>query len=155
VLAALRTNDFDWPLLLHVVGAMLLVGTLLAAVIVLLADWRRSQRGESSGLTRLGFGILALGVLPSYVLMRAGAEWTYSVADFAEDPDWVGIGYLISDIGLLLIAVMLTLAGISSRRARRGGGGGGGLVGASAVLASILLLAYIVAVWAMTAKPGS
>jgi hypothetical protein len=154
VLAALRTNDFDWPLLLHVVGAMLLVGTLFAAVIVLVADRRRSLKGEPSGLTRLGFGILVLGVLPSYVLMRVGAEWTYSVADFNEDPDWVGVGYVISDVGLLLIAVTLTLAGIASRRAKRSGSGGGGLVAASAVLSSILLLAYVVAVWAMTTKPG-
>ena len=153
MLAALRTNDLDWPLFLHVAGAMLLVGTLLALLMVLLADWRRRRAGEASGLTRLGAAILVFGVVPSYILMRVGAEWAYSVEDFVDDPDWIGIGYITADAGFVFIVVMLILAGIATRRARRDGGGA--LFAVTGVLAAILLLAYVVAVWAMTTKPGS
>ena len=153
MLAVLRPNDLDWPLFLHVVGAMLLVGTLLATLVVLLADRRRRQAGQESGLARLGAGILFLGVVPSYILMRVGAEWIYSRENFVDDPDWIGIGYITADAGFVFIVVMLVLTGIATRRARRAGGGA--LFSVTGVLASILLLAYVVAVWAMTAKPGS
>ena len=45
------------------------------------------------------------------------------------------------------------LTGIGVRRMRRGGGEPSTLVRVGAVLATIALAAYLVAVWAMTAKP--
>jgi hypothetical protein len=48
----------------------------------------------------------------------------------------------------------LVLAGIGAYKLRRGDEARSGLARAGAVLATILLAAYVVAVWAMTAKPG-
>ena len=146
-LGAIRPDEWNLPLFLHVLGAMLLVGTLLLAGLVLFA------RRDSAGL---GFRVLLLGVLPSYVLMRIGAHWIESEEGFGDDsPGWIGFGYITTDLGALLILVSLILTGIAARRGRTREGSGGALVRVSGGIAYLLLAAYVVAVWAMTAKPGS
>jgi hypothetical protein len=47
--------------------------------------------------------------------------------------------------------VALILGGVGLRRSRSGGGGG--LLKASSVIATVLVGVYIIAVWAMGAKP--
>ena len=74
------------------------------------------------------------------------------------DPDWIGIGYITADAGLLLLLIATITSGIASRRAMAAGGEGDapgtGAVRASAVLCGVLVLAYVIAVWAMTTKPA-
>jgi hypothetical protein len=87
--------------------------------------------------------------------MRVGAEWIYSKEGFGdEDPDWIGIGYITADLGLLLLLITLIVTGIANRRLRGAEGGTSTLARVGAVLTSILLAAYVVAMWAMSAKPG-
>lgn len=150
-LAAVRADEVNFPLFLHVLGAMLLVGTLLLAGLVLF--WRREGRPQSG----LGFRILLLGVLPSYILMRVGAEWVYSEEGFSgdDDPGWIGVGYVTSDAGALLLLITLVLTGIAARRARRTEVGGALLTRIAGGIAYLMLVAYVVTVWAMTAKPGT
>ena len=149
-LAIIRPDDWNLPLFVHVFGAMLLVGTLLLAGIVLL--WRRDGRPQGG----LGFRVLLLGVLPSYILMRVGAQWAYSAEGFGDsDPDWISVGYITSDAGALLLLIALILAGIAARRARRPGVAGALLTRIAGAIAYLLLVAYVVTVWAMTAKPGA
>jgi hypothetical protein len=86
--------------------------------------------------------------------MRVGAQWVYAKEnwdDVDQEPAWLGIGYITGDLGLPLFVIALVLGGIGLRRSRSGGGTG--LLKANAVIAGILLLAYLVAVWAMGAKP--
>ena len=90
-------------------------------------------------------------MLPAYILMRGGAEWIGSKEDVPDDVDWIGIGYSVADGGLLLTIIAAVLAW---RAARRGAAGPGGLGRAVLVLAAVLIVAYGVAIWAMTAKPG-
>jgi hypothetical protein len=45
-------------------------------------------------------------------------------------------------------------AGVAARRAREGGRAFGGLNTAALVLVSITLLAYVLAIWAMSTKPA-
>jgi hypothetical protein len=151
VIAAIRPDDVNLPLFLHVLGAMLLVGTLLAVGMAIVMGWRRD--GDTVGFTRFGLRTLLLGVFPSYVLMRVGAQWTEAAADYPDDfePAWIGIGYITADAGALLIIVSMILSGIGLRKLR--GGGGLGLGRAVGVISVLLLVAYVVAVWAMTAKP--
>jgi hypothetical protein len=145
-LAVIRPDEWDLPLFLHVLGAMLLVGTLLLAGLVLFA---RRDAG-------LGFRVLLLGVLPSYILMRVGGEWIASEENFGDsEPDWLTVGYITADLGAVLIVVSLVLTGIAARRSRRPEARGGALIRVSGGIAYLLLAAYIVAVWAMTAKPGA
>jgi hypothetical protein len=148
MLAAIRPDSWSLPLFVHVAGAMLLVGA-LAAVVLLGA--RGLQRGDGAAvLTRLAFRTLLLGVVPGYVVMRIGAEWIASKAEWG-DPAWIGIGYSTADGGLLLVIVATVLAW---RAARRGTDGPGGMGRAVLVLSGLLLIAYAVAIWAMTTKPG-
>jgi hypothetical protein len=147
MLADVRPDALNLPLLVHVAGAMLLVGA-LAVVLVLAAGARR--RGDGAAvLVRLAFRGLLLGVLPAYVVMRGGAEWIASEEDVGE-PAWIGLGYAVADGGLLL-AIVATV--VAWRATRRGEAGPGGLGRAVVGLSAVLLVAYAVAIWAMTAKP--
>ena len=151
MIAAIRPDDVNLPLLLHVLGAMLLVGTLLAVGTAIVMGWRRG--GDTVGFTRFGLRTLLLGVFPAYVLMRVGAQWTEAASDYPDDfePAWIGVGYITADAGAVLIIVSMILSGIGLRKLR--GGGGVGLGRAVGIISVLLLVAYVVAVWAMTAKP--
>ncbi len=151
VLAAIRPDEVNLPLFLHVLGAMLLVGTLFAVALATAIGWRRSD--DAAGLIRFSLRTVLVGVLPSYILMRVGAQWTEAEQNYPDDfdPAWLGIGYITADLGALLIIVSVILSALGLRRLQRGSGI---RFGRAAGLISILLLAaYLVAVWAMTAKP--
>ena len=115
--AAIRPDEINLPLFLHVLGAMLLVGTLLAIALATVIAWRRSD--DTVGLTRFSLLTLLAGVVPSYVLMRIGAQWTEAEQDYPEDfePAWLGIGYITADVGALLILVSIVLSTIGLREA--------------------------------------
>jgi len=151
VLAAIRPGEVNLPLFLHVLGAMLLVGTLFAVALATAIGWRRSD--DAAGLTRFSLLTLLIGVLPSYILMRIGAQWTEAEQDYPDDFDaaWIGIGYITADAGALLIIVSIILSVIGLRKLRRGAGIRFGR--AVGIISILLLAAYIVAVWAMTVKP--
>ena len=103
MLAAVRPDDWNLPLLVHVTGAMLLVGFL----VVVAASYLRAAAGpgEAPVLARVGFRTLLLGALPAYIVMRGGAEWIASTEDVSDDVTWIGIGYMVSDAGLLVLLV--------------------------------------------------
>ncbi len=147
MLAIIRPDSWSLPLLVHVGGAMLLVGALVVVAAVSAGALRRGD--DAAVLTRLAFRGLLIGVLPAYVVMRAGAEWIASEAAVG-DPTWVGIGYGVADGGLLLAIIATVLAWRATRRGAAGPGGSGRAVLA---LALLLIVAYAVATWAMTAKP--
>jgi hypothetical protein len=149
MIAVIRPDAWNFPLFLHVAGAMLLVG----ALVVVVATTAAAQRGGdgTEALSGLAFRTLLIGVLPAYVLMRVGAEWIASEEGVPDDVDWIGIGYAVADGGLLLTIIAAVLAWRAKRRGTAGPGGlGRGVLG----LAAVLLVAYGVAIWAMTAKPG-
>ena len=151
VLALVRPDSWNFPLLVHVGGAMILVGGVLTAASALAV-----ARGDVAVL-RLGYRALLIVGLPGYILMRAGAEWIADKEGFnakgAPEPDWIGIGYMVADAGALLLVIALVVGGIGASRARKGTGGEG-LLRATLVISIILLVAYTVAVWAMGAKPS-
>jgi hypothetical protein len=150
VLAAVRPDSWNFPLFVHVLGAMILVGGLLTGASVL-----AFARGDARFL-RLGYWTLLLVAFPGYVVMRIGAQWIYSKEGWDDLPDdaipaWIDIGYIIADAGALLTLIALILGGIGVRRL--GSGGGTGLLKAAMVIAWIVLAAALVAVWAMSGKP--
>jgi len=150
-----NSTSWETPLFVHVLGAMLLVGGLFIVTASLVLAWRARDEGDVAALTRFAYRTLFFLVLPAFVVMRIAAEWVLSESpyDKAKDNlDWVGIGYLISDIGALLLIVSLVLAGIGLRRAASGGGRTGARV--VTVVTLLLLAAYVVAIWAMTTKPS-
>jgi hypothetical protein len=152
MLAAIRPDDWNFPLLLHVLGAMLLVGGLTTAVLAFWLGWRR----DTTTLSRLGFWSLLAVAFPAWWLMRIDAQWIASKESFdggENEPAWLGIGYTTAEGGGLLLLIAIILTGIGVRRMRKGEGGPSTLVRVGAVLATVVLAAYLVAVWAMTAKP--
>jgi hypothetical protein len=153
LLAAIRPDDQSFALLLHLVGATVVFGALLASATSLLL-----AHGEAR-LLRLGYFSLLFVGLPGLILLRLAGEWLYRLQDWnklpdqIEEPAWLGIGFLVADGGGLLFLVALALGGLGVYRLGKGTGGTG-LLRATMVIAMILIVAYIVAVWAMTGKPN-
>jgi hypothetical protein len=153
LVAAIRPDDWNFPLLLHVLGAMLLVGGLTSAVIGFLAGWGR----DAVTLSRFGFRSLLFVAFPAWWLMRISAQWIADKEGFdggSDEPAWLGIGYVTAEAGGLLLLISIVLTGLGVRRMRRSDAPAPStLVRIGAVLAAIVLAAYLVAVWAMSAKP--
>lgn len=153
VLAAVRPDDVNFPLFLHVLGAMVLVGALLLAGTLLVSAWRG---GGSAALTRSGYRVLLIAVLPAWLVTRVFAQVLLE-NDFyepVEESDWVEIGFISTEPALLLLIGATVAAGVGSRKALREGGTVGTSGRVATVLTWLLLAIYLVTVWAMTAKPG-
>ena len=129
---------------------MVFVGLLAAIAVILVAALRGDDRAAA---LRLAFRTLLFGAIPSYVVMRGAAEWVASEENVDEDAAWIGIGYIVTDMGLLLLIAVTVLAGLARRRAARGTKEPGGLVRPATAITLFLIAAYAVALWAMTAKP--
>jgi hypothetical protein len=149
-LALIRPDSWNWALLLHVGGAMILVGGLVTAggASVLM------RRDPTGTLAQFSYRILLIVALPGLILMRAGAAWIYDKEGYSgnNDPSWIGIGFTTADGGAVLFIIALILGGIGLRRTRRGAGGEG-LLRASGIIALVLLAAYVITIWAMAGKP--
>jgi hypothetical protein len=150
VLAIIRPDSWNWALLVHVAGAMILVGGLVTAG----AASMLMKRDVTGTLAVFSYRILLLVALPGLIVMRAGAAWIYDKEGFTgdNDPTWLGIGFTTADGGAVLFIIALILGGVGLRRFRRGDGGGG-LLRASGIIALVLLAAYVVTIWAMAGKP--
>jgi hypothetical protein len=150
-LATVRPDSWNFPLFLHVAGAMVLVGALVVVAWALVKAWR----GDSAGFTRLAFHTLLYVAIPSFIVMRGGAQWIAS-KEKLEDADlaWIGIGFGTSDLGLVLLIAATITAGVAARRLAREPGTTSKNARAAAVLTIIPLVLYLVAIWAMTAKPA-
>lgn len=149
IVAVLRPDDWNFPLFVHVLGAMVLVGGLTAGASVLAA--RRDVR-----ILQLGYWSLLLVALPGWIVMRIGAQWIASkegLDDLPQDvePTWLSLGGAIGDIGGLILLLSIVAGGIGVYRLRQGKGSG--LLTATLVVAVLLLAAYLIAAWAMAGKP--
>jgi phosphoglycerol transferase MdoB-like AlkP superfamily enzyme len=150
LLAAIRPDDWNFPLFLHLVGAMTLVGALLLVAVSLAG----AGQGGPVATLRLGFRGLLFAAIPAWIVMRVSAEWLASKENVDDDsPAWVDIGYMTSDTSFLLLIAATVCAGLAARRAGRDQVRGGGLSVAVVVLTAITLVAYVVVIWAMTTKP--
>jgi hypothetical protein len=145
MLAALRPDSFDLPLFLHVLGATLLFGA--TAMIAIAGYASRRSPDNSLLLARVVAGTWVLAIVPSFILMRAGAALIVDkeFPNGADTPGWVDVGFVVSEPGALLLIILGILAWISVRKKR--------VLLAVPILASIYLLALAVAWFAMTGKP--
>lgn len=153
VLAAIRPDDWNLPLFLHVLGAMTLVGSLVLVATSLVG----ARTGDTAASLRLGYRSLLLAALPSWIVMRGAAEWIASKegwSDVDSPPSWIDMGYMISEPTFLLLIIATILAAIAARRAARADGAQTAtLTNVAVALVAIALVAYVVAIWAMTTKP--
>jgi hypothetical protein len=152
MLAAIRPDSWDLPLFLHILGAMVLVGALTLSATSLMAAWKSG----SPALSRLGYMSLFYGALPGFIVTRGAAEWIADKEGLnGDDVDlsWIDIGYMVSDMGFLLLIVAMVIGGLGVRRINRGETPSLTSVRIVTGLVSLVLIGYLVAVWAMTTKP--
>lgn len=142
MLAIIRPDSWNFPLFLHVLGAAIVTGATAATLLAALAARRRPWLRAAVSRT------LLLVVFPSWLLMRVAGQWIDSKEDLDGDPTWLGIGFIVGDAGLLFLLVTAVLAWWAYRHPERRWPGRA-VVG----LASLYLVALLVAMWAMTAKP--
>jgi hypothetical protein len=151
-LAVVRPDSWNFPLLVHVVGVVLLVGGLVTGASLL-----GFARGDTR-LLRLGYWTLLAVALPGYLVMRVGAEWIYSkegwddLPEAVDEPTWLVIGYIVADLGALLLLASLIIGGFGVYRLRDGKGTG--LLKTTLALSILIIAAGVVAVWAMAGKPS-
>ena len=157
-LATIRPGEWDVPLFLHVLGALVLIGALALAATFLFA----AARDGSPANLRLALRTLTLGVIPAYIVLRVGAEWIADkegFADLDDPPDWIDIGYMAADLSFLLIVISSLLGWFTYRRTRTAGDATAAMqpskaVRAASILIALVLVLNLVALWAMTTKPS-
>ena len=144
MLAILRPDSWNFPLFLHVLGAMTLTGATAAAFVGAVSERRWPWLRPVVART------LVLAVFPAWVLMRLGGAREHSRSPIGDDSTWLGIGYLVGDAGLVLLIVAMILGAVSVRRPQRRWP-----IRTVAVLTGVYFAALVVAMIAMTGKPGS
>lgn len=146
MIAILRPHAWDLPLFVHVFGAMVLFGAMVATVTLSAVGTRVPT------LARPAFWALLGAAVPAWILMRVGAQWTYSKekSDFFGngDPAWVGIGFVVADAGLLFLLLMSGFA-LWWQRSRKLAAGW-----VVTALSAIYLMLLVVAWLAMSGKWG-
>jgi hypothetical protein len=144
MLAIIRPDSWNFPLFLHVLGAATVTGATAAAFIGAVFSRRWPW------LRRVVARTLLLAVFPAWLLMRLGGAWEDSRSPIGDGSTWLGIGYIVGDAGLVLLIVAIILGAVSVRRAERMWP-----IQAVAVITGVYFVALIVAMFAMTGKPGS
>jgi hypothetical protein len=148
--AAIRPDEWNLALFVHVLSAMVLIGALVLALTALVSTWR----GGPVAMTRLGMRALLWVALPSWVVMRVSAQWILDEEGYGdESPNWIDIGFMTSEPTFLLLIVATVLTALGVRRASAAGEGALTRDRTATVLVAITLVAYVFAIWAMTTKP--
>jgi NADH:ubiquinone oxidoreductase subunit 6 (subunit J) len=144
MLALTRPAGWNFPLFLHVLGASVLVGAVAATCLLAVS----SQRWP--WLRRVAFRTLIFAVIPAWLVMRVAGQWIDSKEDIPGDPTWLGIGFIVGDLGLIILVVTTLIGWWSTRRPDRRWPGQ-----TVAALSGLYLIALLVAMFAMSGKPGS
>jgi hypothetical protein len=144
MLAILRPDSWNFPLFLHVLGAMVVTGATAAACVMAVSSrrwpWLRSTLAKT----------LLLAVFPAWLLMRLGGAWEDSRSSIGDASGWLGVGYIVGDLGFVLLIVAMILGAVGMRRPQRNWP-----ISVVAILTGVYFVALVVAMVAMTGKPGS
>jgi hypothetical protein len=144
MLAILRPDSWNFPLFLHVFGAMAVTGATAAAFVGAVYERRWTWLRPVVART------LLLATFPAWILMRFAGQWIDSKENIPGDPGWLGVGFIVGDGGFVLLIVAMIFAAVAVRRPQRSWP-----IRAVAVITGVYFVALIVAMVAMTGKPGS
>jgi hypothetical protein len=145
LLAAIRPDEWNLPLFVHVLAAFVMVGALVTAAAYLFA----ARRDGSLELTRAGFRTLLIGALPAFIVTRIAAQWLVSEENLEDvEAAWIDVGFISTDVGLLVLIGATVAAGLAVRRAEGVRG-----VSLAAWLVALLIVVYAVVIWTMATKP--
>ena len=145
MLAIVRPDSWNLPLFLHILGATVLFGT--TATIAIAGFASRTHSEHEKLLWRVAVKTFLFGVLPSFILMRAGAQWIVG-KEFpgdAKTPGWIDVGFIVSEPGALLLIIVGILLAVRRQR----------VLLAVPILTAIYVVALGVAWVSMSGKPGS
>jgi hypothetical protein len=144
MLAILRPDSWNFPLFLHVLGAAAVTGATAAAFVCAVSERRWPWLRPVVART------LLLATFPAWILMRLGGAWEDSRSPIGNGSGWLGTGYIVADAGFVLLIVAMILAAVGVRRPQKSWP-----LGAVAVITGVYFIALLVAMFAMTGKPGS
>jgi hypothetical protein len=150
ILAVLQGPSGRLPLFVHLLGAVATFGGVGTAAAV---GWVARQRPPEQALLlrRVAWRTLLYVVIPGFIALRGGAQWIQDKEFPGDAPGWTDVGFIVTEIGGVLVLLPLLVTGfLAARRPTVNR-----LALAVPALASLYLAALAVAVWAMTAKPGS
>jgi len=145
MLAIVRPDSWNLPLFLHILGATVLFGT--TATIAIAGFASRTHSEHEKLLWRVAVKTFLFGVLPSFILMRVGAQWIVG-KEFpgdAKTPGWIDVGFIVSEPGALLLIIVGILLAVRRQR----------VLLAVPILTAIYVVALGVAWVSMSGKPGS
>ena len=134
----------DAQIFVHVLAAATLFGATGAVAVLALAARRRT---EQLVLARAAFRTLLLLAIPAWAVMLGFGTWAKSKANWPDELGWLGVGFGVSDGGILFLLVATGLSYWWTRRPN-----GGWPATAVGVLSSLYLVALAVAWWAMSTK---
>jgi hypothetical protein len=133
-------------LFVHVIGAIVLFGSVLAVTILAYAALRLVPE-RAQLLHRIGLWTTLVLMVPAWIVMYVGGYWLLGHERLDKDtPGWADAGARIADVGAFLVVLLLVVGWFSIRRPRLGG-----LV---AGLATLYLVALAVAWFFMSGKPS-
>jgi hypothetical protein len=144
MLAILRPDSWNFPLFLHVLGAAAVTGATAAAFVCAVSERRWPWLRPVVART------LLLVTFPAWILMRLGGAWEDSRSSIGNGSGWLDIGYNVADAGFVLLIVATILAAVGVRRPQKSWP-----LNAVAVITGVYFVALLVAMFAMTGKPGS
>jgi hypothetical protein len=143
----------DWLLFAHVLSAMLLFGGVLAVTTVSLGAARQAWPAQLPLLRAIAFRTNLLVVLPAFIAVHVFGDLLANREFKGSEPDWLDIGFAITDIDLIVGGVVLTLLQFWVLRRTRAGEPGGWPARLATALPVASLAALVAVIVLMAGKP--
>jgi hypothetical protein len=143
----------DGLLFAHILAAMILFGGVLTVVTVSVAARRRAWPDQVPLLRALAFRTNLVVVLPGFVAVHVFGDLLANREFKHDQPDWLEIGFAITDIDLIVGGVLLTLLQFWVLRRTRAGEPGGWPASLATVLPWLVLAGLVAAIVLMAGKP--
>jgi hypothetical protein len=143
----------DGLLFAHILSAMILFGGVLAVVTISVAAQQRAWPDQVPLLRALAFRTNLIVVLPGFVAVHIFGTLLADREFKHGQPDWLDLGFAITDIDLIVGGVTLTLLQFWVLRRTRAGEPGGWQASLATVLPWIVLAGLVAAIVLMAGKP--
>jgi hypothetical protein len=143
----------DGLLFAHILSAMILFGGVLTVVTVSVAAQRRAWPDQVPLLRALAFRTNLVVVLPGFIAVHLFGDLLANREFKHDQPDWLDIGFALTDIDLIVGGVLLTLLQFWVLRRTRGGEPGGWPASLATVLPWVVLAGLVAAIVLMAGKP--
>jgi hypothetical protein len=143
----------DGLLFAHILSAIVLFGGVLAVLMLSVAAQQRAWPDQVPLLRALAFRTNLVVVLPGFVAVHVFGSLLADREFEHGQPDWLDIGFAITDIDLIVGGVILTLLQFWVLRRTRAGAPGGWPASLATVLPWIVLAGLIAAIVLMAGKP--